>query len=228
MLRNRQSVFIRSGQPIPPAGRPSRMEERRVHDLIKSMMLDEDRIRARREDLWNDRYLCFTALRATYHDCPIKLAYEQIYASESRSLNVLGHLLNGHDRTAEYGGYLTVRRDFWATHPDLYCKPFGMVFTPIRQNSFVLHDSPSLISTAFVALENRDRINPRAHKMVYIQSWPSFLVALKKSWRPDYLQVRWDLYHAQQMEERDLNSIQPCASVASAGSSPIRPTRRSN
>ena len=42
------------------------------------------------------------------------------------------------------------------------------------------------------------------------------------------LQVRWDLYHAQQMEEHDLNSIQPCASVASAGSSPIRPTRRSS
>ena len=42
------------------------------------------------------------------------------------------------------------------------------------------------------------------------------------------LQVRWDLYHAQQIEELELNSIQPRASVASAGSSPIRPTRRSS
>ena len=39
---------------------------------------------------------------------------------------------------------------------------------------------------------------------------------------------QWDLYHAQQMEERDLNSIPPCAGVASAGSSPIRSTRRAN
>jgi addiction module HigA family antidote len=42
------------------------------------------------------------------------------------------------------------------------------------------------------------------------------------------LQVRWDLYHAQQMEEHDLNRIQPCASVASTGSSRIRPARRSS
>ena len=42
------------------------------------------------------------------------------------------------------------------------------------------------------------------------------------------LQVRWDLYHAQQIEEQDLNSIQSCASVASTGSRPIRPTRRSS
>ena len=39
------------------------------------------------------------------------------------------------------------------------------------------------------------------------------------------LQVRWDLYRAQQLEEHDLNEIQPCTSAASAGSSPVRPTR---
>ena len=186
MLSFPQSTFIKVEVPIPPTGRPTKMEERRVSDLINRMKLDEDRIRARREDLWNDRYLCFTAVRATYHDCPIELTYENIYANESRSLNVLAHLLSDFGRSAEYRAYLTVRRDFWAADPSLLGKPFGMVFTPIRQNSFVLHDSPSLISTAYVALKDTDRISRRAHKMVYVQSWPNFLVALKKSWRPDH------------------------------------------
>ena len=62
---------------------------------------------------------------------------------------------------------------------------------------------------------------------------PSMALRLGKFFgmSPDFwmnLQMRWDLYHAQQTEERDLNSIQPCASVASAGSTPVRPTRRSN
>lgn len=42
------------------------------------------------------------------------------------------------------------------------------------------------------------------------------------------LQVRWDLYHTQQIEEHDLKRIQSRVSVASTGSSAIRPTKRSN
>ena len=40
------------------------------------------------------------------------------------------------------------------------------------------------------------------------------------------LQVRWDLYRAQQLEEHDLNEIQPCTSAASAGSRASRLSSR--
>lgn len=42
------------------------------------------------------------------------------------------------------------------------------------------------------------------------------------------LQVRWDLYHAQQIETHDLSRIRPCASSANIGSSRIRATNRSS
>ena len=188
MLSFPQSTFIKLDVPIPPAGRPSRMEERRVSDLIQRMKLDEDRIRARREDLWNDRYLCFTALRGIYPDCPIELTYENIYSKESRSLNALAHLLSDFGRSAEFRGYVTVRREFWAAHPSLRKKPCGMVFTPIRQHSYVVHDSPAYLSKAYLTFSVFDAVNPLAHKNVYLQSWPSFLEVLKKTWKPTYFQ----------------------------------------
>ena len=36
------------------------------------------------------------------------------------------------------------------------------------------------------------------------------------------MQMRWDLYQAQQMEEHDLNRIQPRSGVAKASSRPVR------
>ncbi|MGI8980202.1 MAG: HigA family addiction module antitoxin [Pirellulaceae bacterium] len=40
------------------------------------------------------------------------------------------------------------------------------------------------------------------------------------------LQVRWDLYRAQRVEEHDLKEIQPCATPARAGARSTRPTSR--
>ncbi len=182
MLRNPQSFFPAFGQSLGDGVRPTVDEERRVKSLIKEFGLDENLIRTKRQDWFDDRYLTFLALRTVYPQCPIELTVEQIYPRQERSLKSLEFLLHGYWRSAEYRGYVLLRRSHWKAYPSLRGKPLGMIFTPMKRHIFVMHDSPDLCREDDLRLTSCDRA-PGLHAAIYVQTWKTFVKMLKKVWQ---------------------------------------------